>query len=699
MFNTRTIIMMLVSVTIIMGSEVNVIAQTEQLPPVVILSPMEGQAPATIEGTESDGYKVKTTTATGPWGKMTLLDTPYSINVMSSALLENAQVSSIDNVYKMNPVIQPWSPTNRAVPNFIIRGFTIPNTSGKMQDGLRSFFLQMPLEDKERIEVLSGVSGFLYGPANVGGTINYVLKKPTAEPFANIKIGGTGGENYFFHLDLGGPVDRGGSLSYRLNVMGQDGATVIEDQELKRGLISGAIDWRPAENFLVQFNGAYHQHRVLNQTASWGIQAGVLHPKAYDNSKNWLNTDIGKFETSSYEFGTKIRWDINDSITVRAAYQYDYVYQKDQTFINNTITSSRGDYISAINYLKPISYDMMAGYIYGDFKFNTGPIGHSLTIGVNFDDYTQKITSTTTGRLNRGTELTQTSFLIGDDIVFNEKWRAMVGVNRANIKSANYNTNTGQRNINNDYNESKATPTVSLMFKPVHQATIYATYMEALEKGSSVPLNGNPRYTNEGESLKPYLSEQYELGAKVELGGVLLTAALFEINKSLEYDLRNSNNTQTKYQDGRQVHRGLEFTAVGKPSDLLTLYGGMTLMNAKVKDLKANNRALEGKRPANVSNSMFKLYAEYDLPFLRGATLTGGIYYFGSMYADALNTDKLSSVTLVDLGARYRITLDEKHPLTLRLDINNVTNKNYWMNANYLGTPRSIILSVEYSLW
>jgi iron complex outermembrane receptor protein len=691
--------MMLVSVTIIMGSEVNVIAQTEQLPPVVILSPMEGQAPATIEGTESDGYKVKTTTATGPWGKMTLLDTPYSINVMSSALLENAQVSSIDNVYKMNPVIQPWSPTNRAVPNFIIRGFTIPNTSGKMQDGLRSFFLQMPLEDKERIEVLSGVSGFLYGPANVGGTINYVLKKPTAEPFANIKIGGTGGENYFFHLDLGGPVDRGGSLSYRLNVMGQDGATVIEDQELKRGLISGAIDWRPAENFLVQFNGAYHQHRVLNQTASWGIQAGVLHPKAYDNSKNWLNTDIGKFETSSYEFGTKIRWDINDSITVRAAYQYDYVYQKDQTFINNTITSSRGDYISAINYLKPISYDMMAGYIYGDFKFNTGPIGHSLTIGVNFDDYTQKITSTTTGRLNRGTELTQTSFLIGDDIVFNEKWRAMVGVNRANIKSANYNTNTGQRNINNDYNESKATPTVSLMFKPVHQATIYATYMEALEKGSSVPLNGNPRYTNEGESLKPYLSEQYELGAKVELGGVLLTAALFEINKSLEYDLRNSNNTQTKYQDGRQVHRGLEFTAVGKPSDLLTLYGGMTLMNAKVKDLKANNRALEGKRPANVSNSMFKLYAEYDLPFLRGATLTGGIYYFGSMYADALNTDKLSSVTLVDLGARYRITLDEKHPLTLRLDINNVTNKNYWMNANYLGTPRSIILSVEYSLW
>lgn len=690
---------MLVSVTIIMGSEVNVIAQTEQLPPVVILSPMEGQAPATIEGTESDGYKVKTTTATGPWGKMTLLDTPYSINVMSSALLENAQVSSIDNVYKMNPVIQPWSPTNRAVPNFIIRGFTIPNTSGKMQDGLRSFFLQMPLEDKERIEVLSGVSGFLYGPANVGGTINYVLKKPTAEPFANIKIGGTGGENYFFHLDLGGPVDRGGSLSYRLNVMGQDGATVIEDQELKRGLISGAIDWRPAENFLVQFNGAYHQHRVLNQTASWGIQAGVLHPKAYDNSKNWLNTDIGKFETSSYEFGTKIRWDINDSITVRAAYQYDYVYQKDQTFINNTITSSRGDYISAINYLKPISYDMMAGYIYGDFKFNTGPIGHSLTIGVNFDDYTQKITSTTTGRLNRGTELTQTSFLIGDDIVFNEKWRAMVGVNRANIKSANYNTNTGQRNINNDYNESKATPTVSLMFKPVHQATIYATYMEALEKGSSVPLNGNPRYTNEGESLKPYLSEQYELGAKVELGGVLLTAALFEINKSLEYDLRNSNNTQTKYQDGRQVHRGLEFTAVGKPSDLLTLYGGMTLMNAKVKDLKANNRALEGKRPANVSNSMFKLYAEYDLPFLRGATLTGGIYYFGSMYADALNTDKLSSVTLVDLGARYRITLDEKHPLTLRLDINNVTNKNYWMNANYLGTPRSIILSVEYSLW
>jgi iron complex outermembrane receptor protein len=147
-----------------------------------------------------------------------------------------------------------------------------------MQDGLRSMFLQLALEDKERVEVLSGVSGFLYGPANVGGTINYVLKRPTAESFTNLKVGGTGGENYYVHFDLGGPVDKDGVFRYRLNVMGQDGDTAVDDQELRRGLISGALNWHPAENLLIQLNGAYHQFRVLNPPTVWSVRSGVRHP-------------------------------------------------------------------------------------------------------------------------------------------------------------------------------------------------------------------------------------------------------------------------------------------------------------------------------------------------------------------------------------------------------------------------------------
>ncbi|MDR1085216.1 MAG: hypothetical protein LBP22_10270 [Deltaproteobacteria bacterium] len=62
-------------------------ADTESLPPVMV----KGEAVAEQEGSEEKGYVVKSTTAAGPWGRMELLNTPYSINIMSSDLLENAQ--------------------------------------------------------------------------------------------------------------------------------------------------------------------------------------------------------------------------------------------------------------------------------------------------------------------------------------------------------------------------------------------------------------------------------------------------------------------------------------------------------------------------------------------------------------------------------------------------------------------------------
>ncbi|MDR1086264.1 MAG: TonB-dependent receptor [Deltaproteobacteria bacterium] len=676
-------------IVLVLASCFSVNADTEALPPVLV----EGEAATEPEGTEEKGYVVKSTTATGPWGRMELLNTPYSINVMSSELLQNSQAGNTDYVYRMNPVIQPWTSGARGISNFIIRGFSTPNTSGRMQDGMRSMFLQLAVEDKERIEVLSGVSGFLYGPANVGGTINYVLKRPTTEAFSKLRVGGTGGENYYAHVDMGGPLGNNGVFGYRLNILGQDGHTAVDDQRLKRSFVSGAIDIKPSDNLLIQLNGAYHNFRSENGSPTWATAAGVRSPKALDTSKNWLNTDTALFATSSYEFGARVKLDISEAVSFRAGYQYDNIYQKDQVYVNNTI--NRGFYTSAINSLTPLAYDMMAGYLYGDFKFNTGPIGHNLTMGFNIDDYVQKQTSLL-GSLNTTAELTQTNFIIGDQLSFGDKWSALLGLNYANIKASNYNVNTRLRTAD-DYDKSKATPSFSLMFKPVPEVTLYATYMEAMEKGSFVPLVSNPLFTNAGQSLPAFISEQYEFGAKAELGGMLLTLALFEIDKALEYDLRNPNNTQTRYQSGRQVHRGVEFTATGKVFDDLTLYGGLTFLDAKVKKQRANP-ALEGNRPANVSNNMIKLYAEYNIPFISGATLTGGLYHFGALYADIMNTDRRPAVTVFDLGARYRININDR-PLTFRLDVTNVTNKNYWMNGLYLGLPRALLFSVEYPLW
>lgn len=149
-------------------------------------------------------------------------------------------------------------------------------------------------------------------------------------------------------------------------------------------------------------------------------------------------------------------------------------------------------------------------------------------------------------------------------------------------------------------------------------------------------------------------------------------------------------------QDGRQVHKGLEFTASGRALPGLTLWGGVTLLDAQVTRQTATP-ALQGKTPANVAEVQAKLYAEYDIAAVPGLALTGGVLYTGRQQRDALNTQQLPAYTLLDAGLRHAAKVAGK-PVVWRLSVANLTNKRYWLNGTYLGRPRTVSLSAQVDL-
>ncbi len=59
-----------------------------------------------------------------------------------------------------------------------------------------------------------------------------------------------------------------------------------------------------------------------------------------------------------------------------------------------------------------------------------------------------------------------------------------------------------------------------------------------------------------------------------------------------------------------------------------------------------------------------------------------------------MNTDRLPGFTLLDAGARYQLDVAQ-HPMTLRLDVNNLTDKAYWLSNESLGEPRTVLFSVS----
>lgn len=81
---------------------------------------------------------------------------------------------------------------------------------------------------------------------------------------------------------------------------------------------------------------------------------------------------------------------------------------------------------------------------------------------------------------------------------------------------------------------------------------------------------------------------------------------------------------------------------------------------------------------------------------LPGLTLTGGVAYNSKAFVDNANTYPIPAWTRLDAGLRYAAKWAER-PVTLRLNVENLTDKDYWGSVDrgflYTGQPRTVSLS------
>ena len=94
------------------------------------------------------------------------------------------------------------------------------------------------IEQFDRIEVLNGLSGALYGPASPAGTFNYVFKRPTAAPLNAFTLAYASQDSLIEHADLSRRFGPDGMFGLRLNLLNQAGQNYVDDSGLKRRLIS-----------------------------------------------------------------------------------------------------------------------------------------------------------------------------------------------------------------------------------------------------------------------------------------------------------------------------------------------------------------------------------------------------------------------------------------------------------------------------
>ena len=676
-------------------------------------------AAAVAEGSEAAGYVSENLNNVGALGAMKLQDTPYSMSVVSQDFLKNTQATTLDDVFKRNPFTQVFSPTGAGYASAVnIRGFSSAGNLNIANDGLRFSTLADAgnfLEETEQLEVITGLTGFLYGPASPGGLVNYVLKRPTYENYRSVTLGNAGGDNYYLHGDFGGKIDDEGKFAYRLNLLTQDGETAIDMQKRRRELISLAVDWNVSDDLQIQFDASHKKTQNRGVTSYWYFADQGLRPSAskLDNDKlysqKWAFSD-----NETDKGGVRAKWRLNDTFSLRGAFATQR-FTEENTYTGPTV-STAGEYTQPLYAFAPIEHQENSGYLFLDAAFETGTIGHKMTVGYQGNNTRVKqhedhIPSNGTqygdvigrplpigdseqvgkpgysighGKQRLASTSQSNNFLIGDIITFNDQWSSILGVTRTQIKTYGNDFVYSSPEKKTRYDESKTSPSLSLIYKPVPWLTTYATYMEGLQAGGTAPYYAR----NAGEMFAPQVSKQYELGAKATVGETLLTLALFNIEKPNGFTGGNGIYSE----DGKQVNNGLEFSVTGKVTPELTVVGGFTLLDPKVKD--TNSKANDGNAPVDVAKQLAKVYAEYDINALPGLALTGGAFYTGKQYTDEANDYQLPSFTTFDAGARYRMKVSE-NDLTLRMNVSNLANKDYWLNSHYLGDPRTVQFSAQ----
>ncbi len=677
-----------------------------------------------MNGTFAEDYRVDTLNSLGPLGTTKLLDVPYSIGVLPLEIIENSQAKNFKEVSKYLPLVAFQEQQGPQILRPQTRGMQGGNFQNSRMDGMTMYVtVANAMEQFQQIEVLNGVSASLYGPANPSGMFNFVSKRPTATALKRVTLSYDSDSITTAHIDLSGRVDQNNVLSYRLNALMGDGTGYVDGSKLRRNLGSIALDLRPNQDTTIEFNYSDY-HLVQKGYPGWFTygQAIVL-PHAPDPTRVGYGQTYAGVDMETYTGSLRLKYELNANWRLVAGVLNQDARRDINTPVNN-LQNNAGAYKSSLaNGFAPrfvITSDM--GYLNGNFT--VGGWSHDVTIGTaGYKSQTYAVSKTvtaasvllgaasmdnpqtfamplaglpnTSNNYNSST-IYQQGINVSDAIKFNDTWSTRLGVSQDWFHVFNVNAlGVAQPG----YRDDGLSPTASLLYKPQTNVTTYLTYASSLQAGDVAPAGS----ANVGTGLAPYRSKQVEVGVKMALAKLDLTAALFRI----ERPFANTDPTDNVFKiSGDQVNKGVEFSAVGEIMEHLTFVGGITVLDSKLKG--TGKAATDGKLFVGSPKYRGNMLLEYQIPGINGLIASFDWQFSGKRPGNDVNAFYVDGYNLFDIGARYVSKIAGTN-VTWRLAVNNLEDTHYWSTISpsnitgtnagnlvaHLGSPRTVLASMS----
>lgn len=666
----------------------------------------------TVIGERSGSFK-SDSVQVGTFRDMAPIDVPQTSNVITREVLDAQATNSLFGALRNTAGVTRSQLNGSTYDNISIRGILVENRYNYRLNGSLPVInlVDIPLENKERVEVLKGASSLYYGFVPPSGIVNMVSKRAGKEPVTSVSMSANQYGAAALHLDLGRRFGEDNQFGARINAVGGREDIGVDHYSGERSLLSAALDWRTSNKLSFKLDLEHYRKNVteqalINLPAANGV--AVL-PPLPDNRQN-LGGEWQKYDANATNMLFRTDYLLNDNWSVlfeagKARTERDRNLPRFTIPVANfssgagslTTAFSRGQWWENENYRTElfgrlagdlVTHELSFGYTANKRPQDAGRAvpaagGSSLPVAQNLYN-PQPIPKSSPTATFESSPLTikDRGWYVSNRLLVGEKWQAMIGA-----RSSRYeNVSPTSR-----YEADKITPSASLMYKPNSRLSIYGSYIEALEESGTAPAGT----LNQGAVLPPALSKQKEIGVKAEVAqGVLLQAAYFDIKRPTA---TTTNNVFVV--NGLAHYKGIELTASGEVTKQLSLVASTVFMNAE--QLNAANANTYGKTPENTPERTASMFAEYRLSSVPGLALSGGLYYVSKRAVNDSNQAFIDSYTLLSLGARYITRIGGKRT-TFQAVLDNATDKNYWATAGNgllgVGAPRTlkVVTKVEF---
>src|SRR5882724_6488664 len=528
-------------------------------------------------------------------GAQNIQDVPLNISAVGADQLAKSGAATMDEVMAAVPGVEINGPSGNKT--IVIRGLAAQTGTALVGLYLDEMLLpsasapgvnqsDLPLFDIERVEVLRGPQGTLYGAGSMGGTVRYITTPPDLEhasartSLEGAVVASDGGNRYQGAVTVNVPIVND-LLGMRVMAWERKADGYISLTDLSKGVnwenSNGArveLLYQPLDTTKVTAT-VYYQNMKLNDSGYVFVNCNcrtnpVLEPY-YDRllaSNLTVEQDVGigkvTFTGSHIRRNSEFNYDQSQYLPVGAANAavflptqydaYDLRYGTIQRLA--TVIQDTGELRYVSDFKGPLQ---LTGGLFFNKAANYGDIP-----GWYIDPGTAMPYGKIPPWYQTFGELTNTNKAAFIDVTFDLTSQLSIeaGTRYYNLKQTNstyvanpyFGTQTGYQ----PYEQAKSTGTVSkgqITYKPTHRMLTYLVYSQGFREGG-----GNTQFpgtTGIPASYRPDFVTNYEIGLKTELADRQLTldAAVYHMNwRDIQVADHDSTGAYTYTTNGSQAN-------------------------------------------------------------------------------------------------------------------------------------------------